>query len=137
MADLYMTPADLLRRIEHLPRDTKRHKAMEQALQIGAGFGRAWYGSQKEHWQRWLAEYSGPGAYGRSARGERPARYVYNHIRCAPMLFWLAEAAGVAGDRLERGYRAVLKEKTSNGGTQCAALRRVIPWEAVFAALEG
>jgi hypothetical protein len=35
-----ITPADLLRRIESLPRDTPRHKELEQALQIGAGFGR-------------------------------------------------------------------------------------------------
>ncbi len=137
MTEQEITPAELMHRIEHLPRDTPRHKAMEQALQNGAGFGRAWYGSQKEHWQTWLAEYSGPGAYGRAARGERPARYVYNHIHCAPMLFWLAEAAGVADDLLEGSYRAVLQERASDGGTQCAAPRLVIPWEAMPAALEG
>ena len=136
MADLHMTPADLLRHVESLPRDTPRHKELEQTLQIGVGFGRAWYGSQKEHWQRWLADYSGPGAYGRAPRGGRPASYVYNHIRCAPMLFWLAEAAAVPDDLLERAYKAVVQHKSADGGTQCATLRRVIPWAEILAVLE-
>ena len=42
------------------------------------------------------------------------------------MLFWLAEAAGVPDDLLERGTKAVVQHMSSDGGTQCAALRRVI-----------
>ncbi|HGG65015.1 MAG TPA: hypothetical protein ENK34_10645 [Rhodobacteraceae bacterium] len=117
-----MTPVDLLRHVESLQRDTPRHKELEQTLQICAGFGQAWYGSQKEHWQRWLAEYSGPGAYGRTPRGERPASYVYYHIRCTSMLLWLAEAASVLDDLLERGYEAVVQHNCgtkTRKGTPC------------------
>lgn len=30
---------------------------------------RAWYDTQKEHWLGWLADYDGPGYYGRQHRG--------------------------------------------------------------------
>jgi len=51
-----------------------------------------WYETQKQHWEGWLREYDG--AYGRSA-WDRTAESVYNHIQCAPMLLWLAEAGGI------------------------------------------
>lgn len=93
------------------------------------GFTRkTWYRHQKEHWQGWLREYSGPGAYGRKS-GQRDAAFVYNHIRCTPMLMWLAEAVGVTRVRLMRALAAATRG--SSAASQCAALRREIPWPVV------
>jgi hypothetical protein len=102
---------------------------LEQALGEGIGFG-AWYSSQKEHWLGWLGEYDGPGAYGRQTGKARGARYVYNHIQCAPMLFWLAEALEVEENALDAAFEAVLAAPKRNASL-CAALRRVIPWDVV------
>ncbi len=125
-----MRPSDLRRRIKRLAADTPRHKALEHALGEGVGYGSAWYGSQKEHWLGWLAEYGGPGAYGRKGDAKRDARYVYNHIQCAPMLFWLAESVGIEEDLLSRAFEDVTHAPASNA-SQCAVLRKVVPWEMI------
>ena len=87
------------------------------------------YGSQREHWLGWLSEYDGPGAYGRQDAG-RDAKFIYNHIKCAPMLLWLAESLQV-----ERAVLLEVLDAVSNAGQggarQCAAVRRVIPWSAL------
>lgn len=129
-----MTPKALRKNIKGLPEYPPRHLALAKALQIGAGFDGAWYRSEKEHWLGWLAEYDGPGAYGRMARASRDAKYVYNHIQCAPMLFWLAEALGMPTETLDTAYTATI-QAPSKGAAQCAALRRVLPWVDIEAAL--
>lgn len=125
-----MNARQLRRKIKRLEADTPQHKHLEQALQEGAGFGNAWYGSQKEHWLGWLAEYDGPGAYGRQLGKPRDARYIYNHIQCAPMLFWLAEAVETPTDTLDETYKAVVAAPEKNA-SQCAALRKVVPWDDI------
>ena len=125
-----MNARQLRRKIKRLDADTPRHKHLEQALQEGVGFGNAWYGSQKEHWLGWLAEYDGSGAYGRQAATPRDARYIYNHIQCAPMLFWLAEAVEFPKDTLDRAFAAVVTAPKKNA-SQCAALRRVVAWDDI------
>lgn len=129
-----MTPQDLRARLASLPADTPRHKALERALAEGVGFGQAWYHSQKEHWHGWLGEYDGPGAYGRKGWANRDAAFIWNHIQCAPMLFWLAEALGLPETDLERAYQDILAAPKRNA-SQCAVLRRVFPWEVIEAAL--
>jgi len=130
-----MSPRELRDHIKRLDPSTPRHKELEKALKEGVGFGNAWYSSQKEHWLGWLAEYEGPGAYGRQTdkRG-RDAEYVYNHIQCAPMLFWLIEALGFADIELDKAHLAVAEAPKRNA-SQCAALRKVVPWERVATAL--
>ena len=87
-----MRIATLREHIKTLDPDTPMHRALEIELGEGVGFGKAWYGSQKEHWLGWLREYNGPGAYGRQTGKSRDAKFAFNHGQCAPMLFWLAEA---------------------------------------------
>jgi hypothetical protein len=130
-----MTPRELRAHIRPLPEYMPRTCAMEKAIGVGAGFDGAWYRSQKEHWLGWLAEYYGPGAYGRSEKSLRTAKYAYNHIQCAPMLFWLAEALGAQEHGLKTGFDEVvgISEK---GAPQCAALRRCIPWSEIERALD-
>lgn len=129
-----MRPKELRRRIKQLEADTPRYRLLEVALEEGVGFGGAWYTSQKEHWLGWLAEYAGPGAYGRQFDACRDARYVYNHIQCAPMLFWLIEALGEFEDRLDAIFEAIEAAPNVNA-SQCAALRKVVRWADVEEAL--
>ncbi len=56
-----MTRQDLHARMADLPADTPRHLALSHALAEGAGYGRAWYRTQCEHWQGWLGAFDGPG----------------------------------------------------------------------------
>lgn len=129
-----MRPRAFRRRIARLEADTPRFRALEVALGEGVGFGQAWYSSQKEHWLGWLAEYDGQGAYGRKIDPSRDARFVYNHIQCAPMLFWRAEALGFPDDVLDDAFAAVIAAPKRNA-SQCAAFRRVLPWDRIDAVL--
>ena len=129
-----MTPSELWLCIKDLPPDTPRHLALSKELGEGAGIGRAWYLHQKEHWQGWLGEYDGPGAYGRKGWANRDAAFIWNHIQCAPMLFWLAEALGLPKADLDRAYQDILAAPKRNA-SQCAALRRVFEWHVIESAL--
>ncbi|TSD85647.1 hypothetical protein FFK22_026530 [Mycobacterium sp. KBS0706] len=89
-----------------------------------------WYSTQQEHWLGWLREYDGPGAYNRSTLRGRSAEYAYNHIQCAPMLLWLAEAVEVPEKTLRTASSAAAAAG-SRSAAQCAALRREIPWRVI------
>ncbi|MBW0159587.1 hypothetical protein [Sedimentimonas flavescens] len=123
-----MQVSDLARVIWTLDPDTPKHRELERLLEIGVGFGNPWYGSQREHWLGWLGDYHSPGAYNRSRTSPTEARSVYNRINCAPMLFWLCEAAGVEQPALEKAFDAVAKLADGRVAAQCGALRREIPW---------
>lgn len=125
-----MTPRELRAHLTPLPEFLPRTKAMEDTIKVGSGYDGAWYRSQKEHWLGWLAEYYGAGANGRSAQTPRNARYAYNHIQCAPMLFWLSEALGVEPAKLDAAFD-VVAGINNKGAPQCAALRTQLPWETV------
>ena len=90
--------------------------------------GKHWWSSQQEHVTAWLDELDGPGAYGRISRG-LGARHAYNHFQCAPGLLWIAEALGEDADVVARAAQAA--GGTGRPGTQCAAIRRVIPWNRI------
>lgn len=89
----------------------------------------SWWSSQQEHVTAWLNELDGPGAYNRASRG-LDARHMYNHFQCAPGLLWIAEALGEE--------QAVVQQAAGAAGgkgrpaTQCAAIRRVIPWARIL-----
>jgi hypothetical protein len=90
---------------------------------------RATYETQKEHWQRWLKEYGGPGYYGRK-NSDRDARFVYNHINCPPMLLWLCEAAGVKRSLVRLAMERAL-ETQGSFPTQSREIRKTISWNVV------
>lgn len=90
--------------------------------------GNHWWSSQQEHVTAWLDEIDGLGAYGRLTRG-LGARHAYNHFQCAPGLLWVAEALG-------EDPEVVHAAAQSAGGigrpaSQCAAIRRLIPWSRI------
>lgn len=125
-----MTPDQLLSAISALSDQGPLHKSLEGELQIGVGFGNAWYSSQKEHWQGWLEEYEGPGAYDRKIQDGRSAKFAYNQIQCPPMLVWLAEACGVDERLVREGCRVILKSPP-RAASRCGAFRRLVPWELI------
>jgi hypothetical protein len=113
--------ADLRRAIQRLPAD----KPVKQAG--------VWYLTQKEHWLGWLKYYNTKGAYGRIPGRNRDARYAYNHAVNPGLLEWLVRAAGVNPKVVRAARAAAAKHETMMA--QSGAIRRVVPWEAVRAAL--
>lgn len=129
-----MSIRDLRQTILDKPSSQPITDRFERDAKVGAYSGRAWYSSQKEHWLGWLFHYEGPGFYGRQS-WDRTAEFVYNHINCAPMLLWMAEASGVNMRLVRKASRSIVPG--TSGPTQCAAIRRVVLWELVEAALRG
>jgi ASC-1-like (ASCH) protein len=123
-----MTPKQLTSIIRRLPAHLPLTRTYEIELAVRRlwGINRIWYSSQKEHWLGWLSEYGGPGAYDRKPDRTRTAEYAYNHINCAPMLFWLAEAVGVPKAKLLEAKASTLRARTRS--MHCGILRRAIPW---------
>lgn len=97
-----------------------------------------WYRSQKEHVLGFLREYDGPGAYDRKGFGHT-ARFWWNHFQCPPGLIWAAEALGVDGETVRRAYEASIDAEGAGKrlASQCAAIRKVIPWETLYLASRG
>ena len=127
-----MTPQSFRRRIKLLNAGGRLTGELERAIFANAK-RKPWYRTQKEHWLGWLAEYGGPGYYGRT-NSNRRAEIVYNHINCAPMVFWLAEASHVQRSLLLVAKRSALRAGPSYP-RQTAAIRRLIPWAVLAAAL--
>jgi hypothetical protein len=119
-----MTSDALRRIISKLPDGETYTAKLEKAINL-----RNPYRSQKEHWLGWLGEYNGPGYYGR-ANWDRDAEFIYNHLQSATMLLWLGEALGLSGAVLKKAFEAVLTAG-KNYSSQCAALRREIPWKRI------
>jgi hypothetical protein len=85
--------------------------------------------SQKDHLLGWMSGYDGPGAYRRKQPGQ-DARFLYNHLRCAPALLFLAEALGEEKGTLHAAMNAVLAAP-KNPSSQCAAFRLIVPWSRI------
>ena len=124
-------PADLRRAILPLDPGGPIHQKLD--VDLATGKSRAWYTSQREHLLGWLAEYGGPGAYGR-ANPDRSAAFVYNHFQCAPGLAWLAEAVGVDATLVSAGCDAA-RAARPRSAAQCGAFRRAVPWALIESAL--
>ena len=123
-----------LEKIEWLEPFLPRCSALEAAIRVGVGYGGATYWSQRGHWQEWLSNYDSPGPFGRRVDHGRDMGGIYRRIACPPMLFWLAEAVGVAETPLDIAFRDVL-DQPAHPTSRCAALRRVIPWSAIEIAM--
>lgn len=110
------------------------HYRVSDAYETGAAPGRRpWYSDQREHVVGWLRELDGPGAYGRTTRG-LSARHFWQHFQCAPGLLWVAEALGEDPDLVQAAADAA--GGRGRAAAQCAAIRRVIPWERTAELIE-
>ncbi|MGR3609601.1 MAG: hypothetical protein ACU0BN_12200 [Sulfitobacter sp.] len=125
-----MKKEELLKTIEPLAAEQPMTAMLEHFLQIGVGFGNAWYSNQKEHWQRWLSEYDTPGVYGRTPNSGRSCQFIYNRLQCPPMVFWLGEALEVPFDALKAAYVASTSARPHHS-RQVAAIRREISWRMI------
>lgn len=92
------------------------------------------YASQKEHWLRWLAEYDGPGYYGRKEK-HPSAKFTYNLIVCPPMVLWLGELSGVQRTKVLEAKQAALAAGAFLPALS-AAIRKTIPWERIESRLK-
>jgi hypothetical protein len=127
-----MTPKSLRARISKLRISAPVTESYAKALNAREIWSdkEVWYSSQKEHWMGWLAEYDGPGFYGRKNWRGRTAEFVYNHIGCPPMVLWLAEAAEIPKKDLLTAKRSALAGGRNRIG-HCALIRKAIPWSVV------
>lgn len=121
-----MRGTELAAILRQLPTAQPLTDAYQDTGPLGAAPGSNWT-TQKEHMVRWMSEIARPGVYGRTTRG-RNARAGYNSLRCAPALLWIAEALGEDPVVVQRAISAA-KTAPPNPGSQCAAVRRTIPWE--------
>jgi hypothetical protein len=131
-----MTPKTLARKIKNFRAKPSLTTEFERELVARRmrTLAKPWYKSQKEHWLGWLSEYDGPGAYGRK-NANRSAGFVYNHINCSPMVLWLGEASGVQKEQVREAKVAALLAP-DNMGSQCSAIRKIIPWSLIEASLQ-
>jgi predicted restriction endonuclease len=83
--------------------------------------------SAKQSWINWLSNYADFGDH--PLRGQRDARFIYNHWWNVPIFIWLAEASGVDQERIQRA--AKIAGASGNSTTQAAAIRKILPWNLV------
>jgi hypothetical protein len=131
-----MTPQALRRKIKEFEATPPVTLSFERALTKQGTWSAegVWYRSQKEHWQGWLSEYDGPGAYGRKTSVIRSAEFAYNHIVCPPMVLWLGEASGVEMSLIVQAKKAALAASRKLPG-KCAAIRKIVPWSEIESSL--
>jgi|SRR5262245_37144597 len=129
--DQIMTPKQLREKISRLPEFPPITGQFERDTRGGQ---RVWYKSQKEHWLGWLADFPGPGAYGRKKWINPSAEFVYNHLVCPPMVLWLGEACRVPKKKVIEAKQAALSAG-STFNAQCGAIRKIITWEMIEVAL--
>lgn len=128
---------DLLRRVGAFPDQLPRTLALEQHIRIGAGFHGKWYASQGEHWRGWMGHKDA--VLRRAGRDSAtvPARVRWR-LNCAPMMFWLAEAARVEAAVLDQAEEAASRAAAVVGHDDAShgkAMRAVLPWDLVETAL--
>ena len=112
-----------------LPPNPPITSAFEKHHRQGSPDPRTKYRNQRDHMVAWMSEIGGPGAYGRKTRG-RDARTAYNSLRCAPALIWMAEALGEKPAVLRTAVAAA-DAAGPNFSSQCAAIRKVVPWSRI------
>ncbi|MFM9920865.1 hypothetical protein VLI63_15125 [Lacisediminihabitans sp. H27-G8] len=65
----------------------------------------------------------------RAAASALGARHAFTHFQCAPGLLWIAEALGEDWETVQ--LAADTAAGVGRPGTQCAAIRRLIPWQRI------
>ena len=114
------TAQQLLARIKTLP----EHLPISCQMELSKH-----HDSHRDHWVKWLREYDGPGWYGRKNH-KRDAEYIWTHLQCAPMLVYLAEAAGVETNAVQHAFIHCAHTR-GNRSAIAAAARRILPWGLV------
>lgn len=104
--------------------------ALEQRIQIGTGFHNKWYNSQRDHMLGWIvvqecqARRNGKNPEAVDAKG------MWSRLKCSPMMFWLAECAGVSSKQLEQAAQqagAATLINPKDGDPHGSMMREVLP----------
>jgi hypothetical protein len=128
----------LLRYIAGYPETPPRTVTLEQEIRIGTGFHGKWYRSQKEHWLGYVGYKRALWATQGKNYNLEKAKSHWSRTHCFPMLFWLAECAGVGSDDLGRAEVAaqrVASAIASDHPSHGKAAREVLPWSLVEQAI--
>ena len=118
-----------------------RTTALEQQIQICTGFHSKWYRSQRERWLGWLTAKDCEARL----RGEQPsdidAAVRWKYLLSRPLMFWVAESAGMATSVLDATEDAAVGATAINsksGHPHGMMMREVLPWcEVEHAILTG
>lgn len=92
------------------------------------------YTTQKDHWIGWLNPGNGTGTYPRQTGKNASAKVIYNRIGEPKMLLWLSQASGVEDELLSQAR--VTAGLLNPLASQCAAIRKILPWRTVADALD-
>ena len=92
--------------------------------------------NEREHMVRWFRanRTTGSDSYSRK-KGNTSAKTCYQRLNNAASLLWIAEAVGVDRETVERAYDAAVE--AGDYRRACGAIRKVIPWEIVYALASG
>lgn len=131
--DFLISHSSLLRLVGAFPEELPRTLALERRIRIGAGFHGKWYASQGEHWRGWMRYKDA--VLRRSGRDPDlvPGRARWN-LNCAPMMFWLAEAAKVPDqilDQAEEAARGAATRIDHDHPSHGKAMRACLPWPLI------
>lgn len=113
-----MTPADLQAFVR---RAAKRYPVSHE-LECMFWGPPMHFPDQRAHWHGWLGMHR--------ERGTPTAARVYNQLASPPMLLWLAEAAGIPGDKVRKAGMDGQREKRRH--RQCKVIRSHIPWPSIW-----
>jgi len=86
------------------------------------------YSCQKEHWLVWLT----------SKEDEHDFKFVYNKLKCAPMLCWLAEALGIDTALAKNKMKMIFmnEDKTAIMREESHIFRLEVPYESILNIIE-
>lgn len=92
------------------------------------------WNSQKEHLLPWLDAQAtrGSGSFTRK-KPNTDAKTMYAHLSCPECQLWLAEAAGVDSELIQKA--ADVAKKLDRVVSRAAIIRRTIPWSTIEIAL--
>jgi len=133
-----MSLGEFLRRLVNCPDAPPRTVVLEQQIHIGTGFHGKWYRSQREHWLGSLGYVIAKHAAAGVEASDMPAKPQWTRTHCFPMLFWVAESAGVDDETLHRAEAAAYEAAALIGRDHPShgrAARSVLPWTLVEHAL--
>jgi hypothetical protein len=129
-----LSQLELKKRITLLPAHPPRAVALQERIQIGVGYHNKWYRSQKEHWLGWIVVKEYKAILKDIPLDTITARMRWSRLNCIPMMFWLAEVAGVDDDTLTEAEEAAIlaaQEIPQDCPLHGKIMRQVLPWKMI------
>lgn len=112
--------------------------ALEQRILIGSGFHGKWYRSQREHMLGWLLIQECQERKKGNDPSHVSAKGMWSRLKCSPLMFWLAECAGVHRKVLDAAEHMAIAASEINpkdGDPHGKMMREVLPWAVVADAI--